>query len=118
MSARELRSIAVVGDRCFDMVTHEELDPSTLEPIADPRPAIKGNGRVLNLHDRIAGVPELIMCPRCEGQAFDKGSCGMCGNTGYLRSHDGERLDFVEMVQILATFALATNMDVKPKEAL
>ena len=23
-----------------------------------------------------------MRCPRCDGQKYDKGSCGVCGNTG------------------------------------
>lgn len=25
-----------------------------------------------------------IICPRCEGQKYDVGSCGVCGNVGWL----------------------------------
>ncbi|MGB8647286.1 MAG: hypothetical protein WCF84_18760 [Anaerolineae bacterium] len=28
-------------------------------------------------------------CPRCEGQKFDKGNCGMCNNKGYLLPEQG-----------------------------
>lgn len=31
-----------------------------------------------------------IECPRCEGQAYDVGSCGLCGNLGVL-DQDGGR---------------------------
>src|SRR6266576_2637265 len=29
-----------------------------------------------------------IICPRCEGQKYDKQHCGVCGNRGYLPSTD------------------------------
>ena len=29
-----------------------------------------------------------IICPRCEGQKYDKQHCGLCGNLGYLPSTD------------------------------
>lgn len=79
----------------------------------DRNRAIGSSGRVLNLDARRAGVPELILCPRCDGQAFDQGSCGLCGNCGYLKSEGAERLDHAEMVQILATFALATGIELE-----
>ena len=28
---------------------------------------------------------DLMVCPRCEGQAYDIGSCFLCENTGYTR---------------------------------
>lgn len=56
-----------------------------------------------------APVPGLIICPRCEGQRYDRGSCGFCANTGYLRE-DGERLRYAEQIQILSTLALATGI--------
>lgn len=28
---------------------------------------------------------DLMVCPRCEGQAYDIGSCHLCENTGYTR---------------------------------
>lgn len=28
---------------------------------------------------------DLMICPRCEGQAYDLGSCHLCENTGYTR---------------------------------
>lgn len=59
------------------------------------------------------GVRALILCPFCEGQLFGLGSCGSCSNTGYLRESDGGRLAHVEQMQILATFALALDMDLK-----
>jgi hypothetical protein len=31
-----------------------------------------------------------ITCPRCEGQNYDRGSCGLCGNLGVL-DENGER---------------------------
>ncbi len=27
---------------------------------------------------------DTITCPRCEGQKYDRGSCGLCGNLGVL----------------------------------
>lgn len=32
----------------------------------------------------------MIVCPRCEGQRYDVGSCALCGNTGVLDEH-GEK---------------------------
>jgi protein gp37 len=29
-------------------------------------------------------LPEAFECPRCEGQRYDRGSCGLCGNRGVL----------------------------------
>jgi hypothetical protein len=34
---------------------------------------------------------EWLVCPRCEGQRFDVGACGLCSNLGWLNA-DGERL--------------------------
>lgn len=31
-----------------------------------------------------------ITCPRCDGQAYDVGSCGLCGNLGVLDAN-GDR---------------------------
>jgi len=28
---------------------------------------------------------EVLTCPRCEGQKYDKGSCSFCNNTGFVR---------------------------------
>lgn len=33
----------------------------------------------------------MIVCPRCEGQRYDRGSCALCGNVGWL-DDGGERL--------------------------
>lgn len=35
--------------------------------------------------------PGTIECPRCEGQRYDRGSCAVCANKGYL-SRDGETI--------------------------
>lgn len=66
--------------------------------------------RALNAADGIAGLPPLIVCPRCDGQAFDRDSCGLCGNCGYLLEDGAVRPSFVDMVQILARFAQATGI--------
>jgi hypothetical protein len=29
-------------------------------------------------------MADRITCPRCEGQKYDKGSCGLCKNTGTI----------------------------------
>ncbi len=34
---------------------------------------------------------EYIKCPRCEGQTYDRGSCSLCSNVGWLDKH-GDRL--------------------------
>lgn len=34
---------------------------------------------------------DVIVCPRCEGQRYDRGSCGFCGNLGVL-DEDGDRI--------------------------
>lgn len=33
-----------------------------------------------------------MICPRCEGQMYDVGSCTPCGNLGYLNAR-GERIE-------------------------
>jgi hypothetical protein len=30
------------------------------------------------------GTAVAAECPRCEGQRYDKGACGLCGNLGWL----------------------------------
>jgi hypothetical protein len=44
-----------------------------------------------DIRDRIAAkrarealVPGRIPCPRCEGQKYDRGSCRVCDNRGWL----------------------------------
>lgn len=39
----------------------------------------------------VAAVNACIMCPRCEGQEYDRRSCLMCGNVGWL-DRNGEAL--------------------------
>lgn len=35
--------------------------------------------------ERLDGRPFLTqLCPRCQGQRYDKGACGLCENTGLL----------------------------------
>lgn len=36
-----------------------------------------------------------IVCPRCEGQRYDRGSCGLCGNLGLLDAN-GDRITFAQ----------------------
>jgi hypothetical protein len=33
-----------------------------------------------------------VICPRCEGQRFDVGSCALCGNVGHL-DEEGNRIE-------------------------
>lgn len=33
--------------------------------------------------------PEKFECPRCEGQTYDRGSCALCANRGYLDDRGG-----------------------------
>lgn len=33
-----------------------------------------------------------MICPRCEAQRYDVGSCATCGNIGYL-TEDAEQID-------------------------
>lgn len=42
-------------------------------------------------------IRTLIVCPRCEGQRYDVGSCGLCGNVGWL-DENGERVPVCEVV--------------------
>lgn len=34
-----------------------------------------------------------MTCPRCEGQQYDKGSCTLCGNLGFLCPTCGGRME-------------------------
>jgi len=54
--------------RCMTKLPHEQ-------PAATPSPRREG---------------DWITCPRCEGQKYDRGSCGLCGNLGVLDAN-GER---------------------------
>jgi len=36
-----------------------------------------------------------LVCPRCEGQEYDLGSCSLCGNLGWL-ARDGERFEWAD----------------------
>ena len=33
----------------------------------------------------------VVPCPRCEWQRYDRGSCGLCNNTGYLSGVAAEK---------------------------
>ena len=37
-----------------------------------------------------------MICPRCDGQQYDRGSCSLCGNVGYLDEH-GQRIAAAEV---------------------
>lgn len=39
----------------------------------------------------VAAVNACIECPRCEGQEYDRGSCSLCRNVGWL-GRNGEAL--------------------------
>jgi hypothetical protein len=34
-----------------------------------------------------------VMCPRCEGQKYDKGTCSLCGNTGRIKQGSDQAKD-------------------------
>ena len=48
---------------------------------------------LIRQHERAAWIKyrdlmdehDVMVCPRCEGQAYDQGSCCLCDNTGYTR---------------------------------
>ncbi len=67
--------------------------------------------RVLNMADRVAGLPGLIVCPRCDGQAYDRDSCHLCGNFGYLLEDGAGRLQVADAMQIAARFTIVLGLE-------
>lgn len=57
---------------------------------------------VRRLLDHLASVHQWIVCPRCEGQRYDRLSCVQCNNIGFLDENE-ERLieEGLEIKQVL-----------------
>jgi uncharacterized paraquat-inducible protein A len=49
------------------------------------RSAVRIRERIAAKRARAALQPGWMLCPRCEGQRYDQGSCPICENSGRVR---------------------------------
>ena len=89
----------------YGQETHAELHLDTLKELTRLKAwhdATMPMVAALAIYGEQASLPAFVakarrlngewgICPRCEGQRFDVGSCGLCGNLGWLNA-EGERL--------------------------